>query len=102
MSNPEFYILAPDVDRSIRTRVSNEQAIKQFVNKDKTRVLSIIQSGKFFRFVEDCFIYEPATASVPSYSYWDETHRSGTYENALSAESEALACVAWLHANNSN
>jgi len=72
--------------------------VKRFVSHDKHRVLSIIRSGVFFRFVEDSWVYQPPTASVGGYHYWEQTFESGLYENALSAEAEALASIPWLRA----
>jgi hypothetical protein len=86
----------------MRTKVSNQEAIKQFVKSDGFRVLSIIKSGEHFRYVEDTLLYEATTPSVPSHSYWEETYRSGIYVDALAAETAALESTSWLKAENPN
>jgi hypothetical protein len=80
----------------MRTKVSNEIALKQFATDDGRCVLSIIQSGERFRFVEEQEIHQPPQESLDGYDYWEETERSGLYETAAAAEREARASVAWL------
>ena len=79
-----------------RTTISNEPAEQQFVAPDRTRVLSIVQSNGFFRFLEEEERCEPASASLDRYSYWAEAYRSGLYSTLQEALAAARIECSWL------
>jgi len=86
-----------NITRSNATQVGNEPALRQFWSQDRRKVVSIVEAaGRFFRFVEDTEVHEPATSFMEAYWYWEETHRSGLYETAEEAEKEALLALPWL------
>lgn len=78
------------------TATSNEIALQQFVALDGRRLLSVVQNGGHFRYVEEQETHQPASPAVPAYEYWEEAHRSGLYQSESDALSAAEREVPWL------
>lgn len=77
----------------METNVGSITALKQYISHDRRRMLSIIKSGDFFRFVEERLTHQPEVMGLEACDYWEEVRRSGLYETIEVAAREAL--IGW-------
>jgi hypothetical protein len=80
----------------VRKTISNEVAVRQATSSDEKKVVSVIHSGPYFRFVEDSELRVDAADGLEEYSYWNETYRSGLYATLHEAEHGAWAFAPWI------
>ena len=73
----------------MRTIVSNEEAVWQR-GEDGGRLLSVVQSGSLYRFIVEAMINQPEVNGLKAYTYPEELHRSGLYDDAQTAQAAAL------------
>ena len=73
----------------MKTIVSNEEALWQD-GEEGERLLSVVQSGSLYRFIIEAMIIQPEGNGLKAYTYPEELHRSGLYDDAQTAQAAAL------------
>lgn len=84
------------VRMSAMTTVSNIPALFQFIAVDERMVVSVIESGGGYRFVEERELWAPPANGLDGYRYWAETSHSGVYASHDEALLAARAEIGWL------